>query len=124
MSAFDNVAIPGRIPTAGPGAGMITPTELFKNEAEKAAYQEIVSGKRSSCLKIKKVRVEIFDLSDKSQCSKYEKLWADLLVKVSKGEAIVEASKDLVKRADGTSYWMKYVEYVEFGDKEFKIKRR
>jgi hypothetical protein len=33
---------------------------------------------------------------------------------VSKGQVVVETSKDLVHRPDGTSYWMKYVEYVEF----------
>lgn len=125
MSAFDDAALPGRIPTSGSGAGTITPDVLFKNEAEKAMYRNILDGTRSSpskSFKVRKVKVEIFDLSDSAQRRKYEKLWAELLVKVSKMEAVVEASKDLVRRPDGTSYWMRYVEYVEFGEDTSKSK--
>ena len=125
MSAFDDAALPGKIPTSGAGADMVTPAVLFKNEAERAMYQQILNGDKTSpskSFKVKKVKVEVFDLSDESQRKKYEKLWAELLVKVSKLEAVVEASKDLVKRPDGTSYWMKYVEYVEFGEDTSKSK--
>ena len=125
MSAFDDAALPGRIPTSGSGSSTITPDELFKNEAEKALYKDILYGSRSSpskSFKVRKVKVEIFDLSDSAQRRKYEKLWAELLVKVSKLEAVVEQSKDLVRRPDGTSYWMKYVEYVEFGEDTSKSK--
>lgn len=125
MSAFDDAALPGKIPTSGAGADMVTPAVLFKNEAEKAMYQQILNGDKispSKSFKVKKVKVEVFDLSDEVQRRKYEKLWAELLVKVSKLEAVVEASKDLVKRPDGTSYWMKYVEYVEFGEDTSKAK--
>lgn len=125
MSAFDDAALPGRIPTSGSGSSMITPDVLFKNEAEKALYRDILDGagkSTSRAFKVKKVKVEIFDLSDSAQRRKYEKLWAELLVKVSKLEAVVEQSKDLVRRPDGTSYWMKYVEYVEFGEDTSKSK--
>lgn len=125
MSAFDDAAIPGRMPTSGSGSQMVTPELLFKNEAEKAMYRDILNGagkSTSRAFKVKKVKVEIFDLSDSKQRSRYEKLWADLLVKVSKLEAVVEHSKDLVRRPDGTSYWMKYVEYVEFGEDNSKSK--
>lgn len=123
MSAFDDAALPGRIPTSGSGAAMVTPAVLFKNEKEKAIYQEILDGKSSKKdFKVRKVKVEVFDLSDESQRKKYEKLWAELLMKVSRMEAVVESSKDLVKRPDGTSYWMKYVEYVEFGEDTSKAK--
>lgn len=102
---------------------MVTPAVLFKNEKEKAIYQEILDGKSSKKdFKVRKVKVEVFDLSDESQRKKYEKLWAELLMKVSRMEAVVESSKDLVKRPDGTSYWMKYVEYVEFGEDTSKAK--
>lgn len=125
MSAFDDAALPGRIPTSGSGSSTITPDVLFKNEAEKAMYRDILDGSRSSSsksFKVRKVKVEIFDLSDSAQRRKYEKLWAELLVKVSRMEAVVESSKDLVRRPDGTSYWMKYVEYVEFGEDTSKSK--
>lgn len=123
MSAFDGAALPGRIPTSGSGAGMVTPAVLFKNEKEKAIYQGILDGNSSKKdFKVRKVKVEVFDLSDESQRKKYEKLWAELLMKVSRLEAVVESSKDLVKRPDGTSYWMKYVEYVEFGEDTSKAK--
>jgi len=125
MSAFDDAALPGRIPTSGSGSSTITPDALFKNEAEKAMYRNILDGagkSTSRAFKVKKVKVEIFDLSDSAQRRKYEKLWAELLVKVSKLEAVVEQSKDLVRRPDGTSYWMKYVEYVEFGEDTSKSK--
>ena len=116
MSAFDTAALPGRIPTSGDNQG-ISPSALFRTKSERDAYKRIVSGDSvDSGLKIDKVKVEIFDLSDETQRRKYEKLWAKLLVKVSNMEAVVETSKDLVHRPDGTSYWMKYVEYVEFGD--------
>lgn len=85
MSAFDGVALPGRIPTAGSGASMVSPESLFKNAQEKAMYQMIMNGagRKSGILsgKIKKVRVEIFDLSDETQRKKYEKLWEELLIK-------------------------------------------
>ena len=125
MSAFDDAALPGRIPTSGAGSKTVTPDLLFKNEAEKAMYRDILNGtgkSTSKAFKVKKVKVEIFDLSDSAQRRKYEKLWAELLVKVSKLEAVVEQSRDLVRRPDGTSYWMKYVEYVEFGEDTSKSK--
>ena len=124
MSAFDTAALPGKIPTCGPGANVVTPDSLFKSNAEKEAYANIVNGVNGDVpeFKVKKVRVEIFDLSDPSQRKKYEKLWAELLVKTSKLEAVVETSKDLVHRPDGTSYWMKYVEYVEFSNSMYPKK--
>lgn len=113
MSGFANIARPGGIPTVGGGRN-IMPEMLFKNGAERAKYEQILTSSVKSGLAIKNVSVKIFDLSDKKQCKDYEKLWAKLLVMVSKGQAVVETSKDLVHRQDGTSYWMKYVEYVEF----------
>lgn len=102
MSAFA-MANAGSVPTSG---WNISPKDLY---AAAGALPGQVEG-----IKISRVKVEIFDLSDKKQRKAYEKLWARLLVKVSKMEAVVESSKDLVRRSDGTSYWMKYVEYVEF----------
>lgn len=118
MSAFDGVALPGKIPTAGSGAKMVSPENLFKDAAQKAMYQMILdgAGRKGGVVsgKIKKVKVEIFDMSNANERKKYEKLWMELLVKAAKNEVLVEHSKDLVKRPDGTSYWMKYVEYVEY----------
>lgn len=102
---------------SGNGRGMITPESLFSSSAEKADYQKLIDGSGTGAeLKIKKVKVEIFDLSDTEQIKTYEKLWTELLEKASRMEVVVESRKDLVQRQDGTSYWMKYVEYVEFGD--------
>lgn len=122
MSAFDMAARPGSMPTSGGGKG-ITPDILFKSAKERAAYQQIIesAGEPMSIRDIKdfkgcKVKVEIFDMSDAKQRKAYEKLWASLLVKAANMDAIVESSKDLVHRSDGTSYWMKYVEYVEFAN--------
>lgn len=104
---------------SGPGRGMITPESLFSGSAEKAAYQRLIDnatgGKQTESVKIKNVRVRIFDLSNAKQVKEYEKLWTELLEKASRMEVIVDHRKDLVQRKDGTSYWMKYVEYVEFG---------
>jgi len=121
MSAFSSIAIPGGIPEAGSGKNSITPDALFSSMAEKRAYQKLMNEGRFSIdrgpdIKVKKVKVEIFDLSDLDQRAAYEKLWAELLEKASRMEVIVEHGKDLVHRKDGTSYWMKYVEYVEFTD--------
>lgn len=113
MSGFANIARPGGIPTIGGGRN-ITPDSLFKNAAERSRYEQLLSSSAQHGLNVKKVSVRIFDLSNDKQCRKYEKLWAELLLKVSKGQVVVETSKDLVNRPDGTSYWMKYVEYVEF----------
>lgn len=83
-------------------------------------YQRLLDARMgiglSSDIKVSKVSVRIFDFSDKKQVEEYEKLWAELLEKTARNEVIVEAQKDLVRRKDGTSYWMKYVEYVEFCD--------
>ena len=120
MSAFSHIALPGGIPMSGSGRGMITPESLFSSSAEKAAYQKLLDnatgGKSAPEIKIKNVCVKVFDLSNAKQVKEYEKLWAWLLEKASKMEVIVDHHKDLVQRKDGTSYWMKYVEYVEFGD--------
>jgi hypothetical protein len=119
MSGFSSIAIPGRIPVSGSGRGAITPDSLFGSASEKAAYQRIIDaaagGKKAESIKVKNVCVRIFDLSNSRQVKEYEKLWAELIEKASRMEVIVDHHKDLVQRKDGTSYWMKYVEYVEFG---------
>ena len=83
-------------------------------------YQRLLDARMgigiASDIKVSKVSVRIFDFSDQKQVEEYEKLWAELLEKTARNEVVVESQKDLVKIKDGTSYWMKYVEYVEFGD--------
>jgi len=121
MSGFSSIARPGRIPMGTTGGRAITPESLFGSKEEKEEYQRLLnraatSQGASTPINIKNVKVEIFDLSDKEQVEAYEKLWKELLVKASKMEVIVDSRKDLVNRSDGTSYWLKYVEYVEFGD--------
>lgn len=122
MSGVASMGIPGRIPTFCSAGSWLTPDALFKDDREKAAYRGIIEGRgygaASPAIKVGKVCVRIFDLSDPVQVSEYEKLWAELLEKASRNEVIVESQKDLVHRKDGTSYWMKYVEYVEFGEAE------
>lgn len=128
MSGFSSIAIPGGIPMSGAGRSMITPDSLFRSSAEKAAYQRLIDNatgsKSAEAVKIKKVCVKIFDLSDSKQVKAYEKLWTELLEKASRMEVIVDHHKDLVQRKDGTSYWMKYVEYVEFGASEAEVERK
>lgn len=117
MSGFAGIALPGSVHTVGKGKN-ITPDMLFRTNAEKKKYERILDAAGSlNTLEIKKVEVRIFDLSDDKQRKDYEKLWAKLLPMVAKGEVVVDHSKDLVHRPDGTSYWMKYVEYVEFSNK-------
>lgn len=122
MGSFASIAMPGGIPMSGSGRSMITPETLFSSSAEKAAYQKLLDnatgGKPNTEVKIKKVCVKVFDLSVPKQVKEYEKLWMELLEKASRMEVIVDHHKDLVQRKDGTSYWMKYVEYVEFGAAE------
>lgn len=116
MSGFSGIALPGSITTAG-GGKSITPESIFTSSEEKAKYKRLIEqGRPGTPIRIKKVKVEIFDLSDKKDVKAYEKLWADLLEKASRMEVVIDHHKDLVHRPDGTSYWMKYVEYVEFGD--------
>lgn len=118
MSAFSSIAVPGRIPVSGSGSGSITPESLFKSKEERSEYSRLLDGFNGTVSNtpvcVNKVKVEIFDLSDPKQVSEYEKLWKRLLEKTYKMEVIVDSRKDLVQRPDGTSYWMKYVEYVEF----------
>ena len=120
MASIASMGLPGRLPTFGISGSKITPESLFKNDEERRAYQNILderSGRNiAPDVKVKKVCVRIFDLSNPDHVAEYEKLWAELLEKTAKNEVIVEFHKDLVHRKDGTSYWMKYVEYVEFGD--------
>lgn len=119
MSGFSSIGNPGNIPTVGSGANAASPASLFRSIDEKLRYQDLVGGVRKPApVKVKKVCVKIFDLSDQSQVEEYENLWAELLAKSSSMEVVVDTRKDLVHRADGTSYWMKYVEYVEFGPDE------
>lgn len=114
MASLSSMALPGRIPTAGIG-GIITPDSLFGHGGDGSGCQRLC-GAAAPGIKVKKVKVEVFDLSDKDQVRAYEKLWAYLLEKTAKMEVVVDHHKDLVRRPDGTSYWMKYVEYVEFGE--------
>lgn len=121
MSAFSDIALPGRVPVAGSGRGMVTPETLFGSKAEKGLYQRLLdraTGTEETAVSFKSVKVKIFDLSDPKQVESYEKLWLKLLNKIARSEAVVDARTDLVRRADGTSYWMKYVEYTEFGEDE------
>ena len=116
MSSISSMALPGRIPTVGLG-GMITPDSLFDRGGDMLGSQRL-DGSPAPGIKVKKVKVAVFDLSDRKQVRAYEKLWAYLLEKTAKMEVVVDHHKDLVRRPDGTSYWMKYVEYVEFGEAE------
>lgn len=120
MSGIASMALPGRIPTYVAGRGRINPEDIFSSQKEKEEYRRILSGGQDRNIapdvRIKKVCVKIFDLSDEEQVKEYERLWSELLEKVARMEVFVESQKDLVKRPDGTSYWMKYVEYVEYGD--------
>lgn len=77
---------------------------------DRTAVGGFIKGKSS----IRSVKVAIFDLSKDDERSDYEKLWAELLEKMANGLVIVDSHCDLVKHQDGTSYWMKYIEYVEF----------
>ena len=125
MSGFSSIATPGKIPTDGSGRNSVSPDKLFGSLDERLKYQKILESNGidpSLEMRIKKVKVEIFDLSDSAQVKKYERLWKELLEKTSRMEVVVESHKDLVHRPDGTSYWMKYVEYVEFGSKDDKKK--
>ena len=119
MSSIASIAVPGKIRTSGGGSG-ITPESLFSSEQERAAYKRVIDAGNSESIapdvKVKGVHVKIFDMSNSDEVDEYERLWKELLEKTSKNEVIVESRKDLVNRKDGTSYWMKYVEYVEFGD--------
>ena len=116
-----SMGIPGIIPTVLSRNGAIDPTVIFGSASEKEKYRRLLEGqaKRDNIapdVRFKKVVVKIFDLSDQKQVEEYEKLWLELLEKTARMEVSVESRKDLVHRKDGTSYWMKYVEYVEFGN--------
>lgn len=117
MSGFSGMALPGKIPSAGSGRNQVVPENLFKNNEEKDLFQKMIDGVTGGRNQVafKSVNVKIFDLSDPKQLASYEKLWLSLLDKLGRGEVVVDTRKDLVHRADGTSYWMKYVEYAEFG---------
>lgn len=118
MSAFGKTAA-GSIPTHG---SQISAKDLFSDSGMLAKCRKMISGtsegevvaSMASKVKISKYKVETFDLSDASQREAYEKLWMELFEMVSRGEAFVDARKDLVHRADGTSYWLKYMEYAIF----------
>jgi len=120
MSGIASMALPGSVPTYVVGRGRINPKELFSSNEERSEYRRILNGREldniAPDVKIKKVCVKIFDLSNEEQVREYERLWSELLEKVARMEVFVESQKDLVKRPDGTSYWMKYVEYVEYAD--------
>ena len=115
MSGFSSIANGNGAACATGGLPSSLPHSIFRSSAERAAYESIISGSSEKEFRIKRVKVEIFDLSDPRQVRKYEKLWKGLLERSSRMEVIVDSHKDLVKRPDGSSYWMKYVEYVEFG---------
>lgn len=126
MSAFTRAA-PGKVPTHG---ASVSSRDLFTDHGMLARCQRLIAGTQegeifaamSGKIKVSKYKVEIFDLSDAEQREAYEKLWLELFEMVSRGEAFVDARKDLVHRADGTSYWMKYIEYaiIEPGPTEAK----
>ena len=120
MSAFSSAALPGVIKAHGGGAG-ISPRDLFSDYSMMSHFG-VKAGEPTSLLAdaidgkgvTARAKVEIFDLSSDKERREYEKLWGRLFVMASRGEACVDTRKDLVNRADGTSYWMRYVEYVVF----------
>lgn len=121
MSAFSKIAS-GTVPTRG----SVSAKDLFSDYASLTRCRQLVAGTQegealaslSGKVKIEKYKVETFDLSDQAQREAYEKLWVELFEMVSNGEAFVDARKDLVHRPDGTSYWLKYVEYATFKMKD------
>ena len=115
MSGFSKSQPTGRTP------GNLAQCQFgnFLSGKKLAEYQRIIDNRGNEprdAFKVKKVKVRVFDLSDQKQVKEYERLWAALLERQSRMEVIIEASRDLVKRPDGTSYWMKYVEYVELDE--------
>lgn len=115
MSGFSALGPKGSGKKCGQAGGMSGVQNLFRNEADRINHQNIIDGRRGrSRIKVKKVKVEIFDMSDPKQVRRYERLWKELLEKASEMKVVIDHSKDLVRRSDGTSYWMKYVEYAEF----------
>ena len=117
MSAFSDIGHTG-------GLGKAFPDQVFYSQEERARYQKILTGESDNGVRVKKVKVEIFDLSDPKQVRRYERLWKTLLDKASRMEVIVDHCKNLVNRADGSSYWMKYVEYVEFEGRDSAAGRK
>ena len=118
--SLSSIAMPGSVRTVGTDGKPVSVDNLFGSIAEKEMYSRILggagymNGASSGVFKVKGVHVKIFDMSDIDQLHEYEKLQKDLLERTSRLEVVVESRKDLVHRKDGTSYWMKYVEYIEF----------
>lgn len=117
--SFAGIALPGGIPTAGSGSKGVTPESLFRDKSERDRYRMILEngqafGAAAQDMKVKSIKVRTFDLSDREQADEYEELMADLINRSYMAEVIVfDSRKDLVSRGDGTSYWLKYVEYAE-----------
>lgn len=101
---------PGGVRTFLTGGDEVSPKGIL------GAMQATQPPAQGAGFKVRRVKVETFDLSDPERVRAYESLWAELLEKSGRMEVVVDSRKDLVHRADGTSYWLKYVEYVEFGD--------
>ena len=70
-------------------------------------------------LPIKESHVEIFDLMDKDERERYTKLYKELAPLVKAGKVFLTVnSREVLTRADGSTGWFKYLEWIEFDTSE------
>ncbi len=59
--------------------------------------------------------IRVFDLFDEGQRREFERLYVDLVDKVRRGTVLIsENVRESVTRQDGSTGWLKYIEWTEF----------
>ena len=70
-------------------------------------------------LPVKESHVEGFDLMDKDERERYTKLYKELAPLVKAGKVFLTVnSREVLTRADGSTGWFKYLEWIEFDTSE------
>lgn len=70
-------------------------------------------------LPVKESHVEVFDLMDKDERERYTKLYKELAPLVKAGKVFLTVnSREVLTRADGSTGWFKYLEWIEFDTSE------
>lgn len=70
-------------------------------------------------LPIRESHVEVFDLMDRDERERYTKLYKELAPLVKSGKVFLTVnSREVLTRADGSTGWFKYLEWIEFDTSE------
>lgn len=113
-----SVALPGSTRTVPTSAHGSLPGDTFRGPIPGTrAFADMAVGMTGSPLesperyRVKKTHVCLFDFSVEKERKQYETLMPKLANSIRTGMTLLDTHKNIMTRADGSTYWCCYIEY-------------